>query len=149
MSLVTESLQNPKMGISFRGKNWIPSLWNKADIATAEMSRSAWTLAELVMVTKRCDCMLTVFAGEHSSYWWILYEALFQTSLLFSNIPVREQNQFLFHRCMDQLKTELLPSWLCEIIFYMPFHLFCALEESIRLWYLIGYLYKVLLYHSD
>ena len=31
MSLVTESLQNPKMGISFRGKNWIPSLWNKAD----------------------------------------------------------------------------------------------------------------------
>lgn len=93
----------------------------KLMIDTTEMSRSVWTLAELAMVTKGCDCMLTVFAGEHPSYWWILYEALSQTSLLFSNIPVREQNQFLFHHCMDQLKTELLPSWLREIIFLCAF----------------------------
>lgn len=35
---------------------------------TAETSRPVQTLAELVMITKRCDRKLTVFAGEHPSY---------------------------------------------------------------------------------
>lgn len=120
MSLVTESLQNHTMGISFCGKNWIPVSETKL-IDTAEVSRSVWTLADLVIVTKRCDHMLTVFAEEHPSYRWILYEALFQTSLLFWNIPEREQNWCFLYHCMDQLKTELLTSWLWEIIFLRAF----------------------------
>lgn len=85
-------------------------------IAAAERNRCVWTQAELVMVTKRCNCMLTVLAGEHPSYCWIIWEVLFQTSLLFWKIPFREQNQFLFHHCMDQLKSDLLPSCPGEII---------------------------------
>lgn len=148
MSLVTESLQNPKMGISFCGKNWIPSLRNKADRLT-EVSTSVRTLAELLMVTKRCDDMLAVFPGEHPSYRWMLHEVLFQTSLLFWNVPVRGQNWFLFHCCMDQLKTELLPSWLCEIIFLCGSPLFLCSGRKHKTIVLLTYLYKALLYHSD
>lgn len=115
MSLVTERLQNPKMGIFFCGKKWILLCETKL-IAAAERNRCVWTQAELVMVTKRCDCMLTVLAGEHPSYCWIMWEVLFQTSLLFWKIPFRKQNQFLFHHCMDQLKSDLLPSCPGEII---------------------------------
>lgn len=116
-------------------------------IDTTEVSTSVWTLAEPVMVTKRCDHMLTVFPGEHPGYQWMLYEVLFQTSLLFWNVPGRGQNWFLFHCCMDQLKTELLPSWLCEIIFRCASPLCSGRKRKTIV--LLAYLYKALLYHSD
>lgn len=138
------------MGISFSGKNWIPSLWNKADSYSGK-EQVCVNPGRAGYGSKERGCMSTTPAGEHSICCWVLWEKLFQSCFLFWNSPLREHNQFLFHNCLDQKNSDLLPLCPWEIFTQNSFpclfkQLTCVLEERARLWYSMGYLYRALLY---
>lgn len=104
-------------------------LWETKLIDATEISSSVQTLAELVTVTKRCDLVLTVFAGQHPSYLWILDEYPYVWICIVWSV-VSDQLFVLNHSCegaelvlVSPLygPSELLPSWLCEIVFLCAF----------------------------
>lgn len=99
--------------MSFSGKNWIPSLWNKADSYNGKehvcVNTKSWTQFQRDVGV--CQQHLLESIPVVGGY----YEKSYFSPALFWNSPLREQNQFLFHNCLDQLKSDLLPLYPWEI----------------------------------